>query len=91
MGFSYHRLNCGVEIKISREAQTVEIRPSPLDGAAPNLWGVPPALLPAPGVDVAVSDSNAWLPGEMIDRGMEWLQALFASDLEAQIPSGWDW
>jgi hypothetical protein len=34
-------------------------------------------------------DSNAWLPGEMIDDGMEWLQTLFANDLDTRLPFDW--
>jgi hypothetical protein len=31
-------------------------------------------------------DPNAWLPGETIDGGMEWLQTLFANDLDTHLP-----
>ncbi|KAJ5825182.1 hypothetical protein N7474_002320 [Penicillium riverlandense] len=33
---------------------------------------------------------NAWLPGEMIGGGTEWLQTLFTSDLDTYIPPAWD-
>ncbi|OQD79977.1 hypothetical protein PENANT_c041G06254 [Penicillium antarcticum] len=34
-------------------------------------------------------DPNAWLPGEIIDGGMEWLQTLFANDLDSDVPFDW--
>ena len=47
--------------------------------------------LPNSGVGIIGSEQNAWLPGEMIDGGIEWLQELFASDLDSHVPSAWNW
>ncbi|KAJ5092651.1 hypothetical protein NUU61_007521 [Penicillium alfredii] len=35
-------------------------------------------------------DPNAWVPGEMIGEGMEWLQNLFAKGLGTDLPPVWD-
>lgn len=37
------------------------------------------------------SDANAWFPGEIIDGGMEWLQGLYASDLDSHVPLDMHW
>lgn len=39
---------------------------------------------------LSAPDPNAWLPGEMIGGGMEWLQTLFTNDLDTYLPPVWD-
>jgi hypothetical protein len=80
----------GAEGNIQCEAHMLGIQPCSPGDAAPNLWDVPSSFSLPPGRNVAVSDPNAWLPGEMIDGGIEWLQTLFASDQDTEIPSPWD-
>ncbi|KAJ6027919.1 uncharacterized protein N7446_003480 [Penicillium canescens] len=43
----------------------------------------------AQGLGPFAPDPNAWLPGETIDGGMEWLQTLFANDLDTHLPFDW--
>ncbi|CAG8164566.1 unnamed protein product [Penicillium nalgiovense] len=72
----------GVEVG----TETVGMEPC-LPGDTDPSTGILSASLPSPGVDIIDSDQNAWLPGEMIDGGIEWLQELFVSDLDSHVPS----
>jgi hypothetical protein len=64
--------------------------PGDTNDTDPNT-GVLSTSLPISGMDMIGSDQNAWLPGEMIDGGIEWLQELFVSDLDSHVPSAWNW
>jgi hypothetical protein len=73
--------------EILHPAATAEPDSSFQHDMSPGAWKAPLAPLPFLGVDVADTDANAWFPGEMIDGGMEWLQALFTNDLDSHAPS----
>ncbi|CAG8881850.1 unnamed protein product [Penicillium nalgiovense] len=75
----------GVEVG----AETVGMEPC-LPGDTDPSTGILSASLSSLGVDIIDSDQNAWLPGEMIDGGIEWLQELFVSDLDSHVPSAWN-
>jgi hypothetical protein len=81
-----HRQHSGVEVG----TETVGMEPCLPGDTDPNT-GILSTSLPISGVDIIGSDQNAWLPGEMIDGGIEWLQELFVSDLDSHVPSAWNW
>ncbi|CAG8134803.1 unnamed protein product [Penicillium salamii] len=80
----------GVAAGISHNMETGDMSGIPVDDS-PSTWSIPSAQLPILGADVVGSDANAWFPGEIIDGGMEWLQGLYAGDLDSHVPLDMHW
>ncbi|KAJ5363112.1 hypothetical protein N7541_003956 [Penicillium brevicompactum] len=84
-------LHFGFQSEVSHDTNTMDMASCLANDTSPGAWSIPPAPFHVPGADVLGTDHNAWLPGEMIDGGMEWLQSLCANDLDPDIPLPWAW
>ncbi|CAG8248314.1 unnamed protein product [Penicillium olsonii] len=84
-------LGPGIEAGVPHSVEAAEIPTGMSVDASSSVWDIPPAPFPVLDADVVGSDTNSWLPGEMIDGGMEWLQGLYASDLDSHVPLDFPW
>lgn len=84
-------LHFGFQGEVSHDTNTMDVESCLANDTSPGAWSIPPAPFHVPGADVLGTDHNAWLPGEMIDGGMEWLQSLCANDLDPDVPLPWAW
>lgn len=84
-------LHFGHQGEVPHEIETIGVAPCLPNDTTSSAWTIPPAPFAAPGAEMFGSDPNVWLPGEMIDDGMEWLQSLCANDLDPHVQIPWTW